>query len=298
MGSMARLITPHLLTAAAWIAVLCAPAVAQTAREVSPNSPTAKEIHPVEMPVPFSLAPITGADSIEFRSADQMSQKDRDVEADAESSIGEHAGFEGLGFNQGKWSYEQVVCPALPNHMFLRFKRNNGTGDVSIFSVSIPRNSEGRVRVIPIQKRGYSLWSPAPINAITISAFNHIRAEEHYDAAPKWLGTALCYAALAGGHPQGAFSPTATEGQKVTVAMPAQLAILNRREVFLSFADTSATPRPMQWTMVFDTKGKLLKAGHKPAGLIPEKVIHPTPVVVKGSAAHPAQGTADPVASN
>jgi hypothetical protein len=74
---------------------------------------------------------------------------------------------------------------------------------VSVFTVSIPRGGDGRVRIIPIQRRGYSLFSPAPINALTISAFNHIRAEEH-PKAPDWLGTGLCYAALAGAHPQAA----------------------------------------------------------------------------------------------
>ncbi len=104
---------------------------------------------------------------------------------------------------QGTWNATQVVCPALPHHLFLRYTRNNGTGDVTVFTASIPRNGDGRVRIIPIQRRGYSLFSPAPINALTISAFNHIRAEEPDDQrAANWLGNGLCYAALAGGHPR------------------------------------------------------------------------------------------------
>jgi len=64
-----------------------------------------------------------------------MTQQDRGLEADAESSISERAGFAGLEFNQGRWNYRQVVCPALPNHLLLQFARNNGAGDVSVFSV-------------------------------------------------------------------------------------------------------------------------------------------------------------------
>ena len=71
---------------------------------------------------------------------------------------------------------------------------------MSVFSASVPRNGAGRVRIVPILKRGYSLFSPAPINALTISAFNHIRAEEGEAANSDWLGNALCYAALAGSH--------------------------------------------------------------------------------------------------
>ncbi len=113
-----------------------------------------------------------------------MTEKDRMQAADAEASIGERAHYAGLEFNQGKWSYQQVVCPVFRNHIFLRFMRNNGVGDVSMFTASVPLNGEGRVRIIPIRMRGYSLWSPAPINALTISAFNHIRAEEQPTSLP------------------------------------------------------------------------------------------------------------------
>jgi hypothetical protein len=298
MGSMERLRIPHIFMALIFVAVLCVPILAQTVQKVSADLPKAKEIHQIEMPVPFSLAPITSADSIEFRTVEQMTQKDRSLEADAESSISEDARLAGLEFNQGNWGSEQVVCPALPNHMFLRFKRNNGTGDVSIFSASIPRNGDGRVRIIPILMRGSSLWSPAPVNAMTISAFNHIRAEEHFDTPPKWLGIALCYEALTGGHPQAALLPKEAEDQKVVVAMPAGLEIPSRHSVILTFADVSATPQVREWAMFFDPKGELLKVTHRPVDLIPVRVMYPAPIVVKGNAALPAQGPADHVSSN
>jgi hypothetical protein len=251
---------------------------AQTVREVTPSEPGSREVTPVERPVPFSLVTRGDAGLIKFRSVDQMTEKDRELVADAESSISERSGFLGLDFNGGKWNYEQVICPAIPNHILLRFTRNNGTGDVSVFSASIPRNGDGRVRIIPIQMRGYSLFSPAPINALTISAFNHIRGEEHFDAKPDWLGTGLCYAALAGGHPEAALSAESSENWKSTVAAPPRLEIESGRNVILSFVDISAISRPMEWTMTFDTKGRLLKATHRPTGLIQTKVLNPTPI--------------------
>ena len=298
MSSMERLRILPILLAVASIAAVCAPMEAQTAREISADQPKSKEIHPVERPIPFSSGTGGNAHSIEFRTVGQMTRKDRDLVADAESSISEHAGFLGVEFNGGNWSYQQVVCPALPNHIFLRFTRNNGTGDVSMFSASIPRDGEGRVRIIPILLRGYSLFSPAPINALTISAFNHIRAEEHSDKVPEWLGTGLCYAALAGGHPQAVYLSEDPESQKFPVALPALMEITSGGGAILSFADVSATPRPMEWTMIFDGKGRLLKATHKPAALIPVKVLHPAPSAVYGKAAPPAQATADPVPAN
>jgi len=221
--------------------------------------------------------------SSEFRTADQMSEKDRLQAANAESSIAESTRYADLEFNQGQWSYEQIVCPALPNHIFLRFLRNNGAGDVSMFTASIPRGGEGRVRIIPIQLRGYSLFSPAPINALTISAFNHIRAEENPDPdsdqdsgkAPDWLGTALCYAALAGGHPQPATLTDNPAADKLPISSTALLEVGSNGGAVLSFTDVSAKARPMRWTLTFDRKGRLIKGGHSPADMLSVNVEHP-----------------------
>lgn len=217
-----------------------------------------------------------------------MTEKDRTLVADAESSVMEKARYSDLGFNEGKWNYRQLVCPALPNHMFLRFTRNNGTGDASVFSASIPRKDEGRVRIIPIERRGYSLFSPAPINALTISAFNHIRAEEGAERAPEWLGTALCYAALAGANPQVALLEENTGSRYPQVAQTAILHLLQKGGAIIQFTDAGALPRPMTWTMTFNRKGKLVKAAHAPAAMIHAKEIP--------ADAHEAQGKPIPAA--
>ena len=258
---------------------------------VSPSEPRqspARVVTPRSMPFLYDMGKLRGASSIEFRSFEQMAEKDRDLAADAESSIGERAGFAGLEFNEGSWAYRQLVCPALSNHLFLQFTRNNGRGDVSVFSASIPRGGEGRVRIIPIQRRGYSLFSPAPVNALTISAFNHILAEEGIKATSDWLGTALCYAALAGAHPQAAPLIDAPETPKVPAAPPAVLEVSQGGGAVIRFTDVAAAPRPMEWTMTFNGTGKLLKAGHAPASLEPVNPSLPPAVDVHGNLQSPA----------
>jgi hypothetical protein len=295
-----------MLLIATLLAALCTPAAAQTAGQSLPAAPIKEKPIPANTrPMPFSLE---GPDavqvpSIEFRDVDEMTEKDRELAANAESSIGELTGYAGLEFNQGAWSYRQVVCPALTKHIFLRFVRNNGTGDVSIFTASIPRGEEGRVRIIPIQLRGYSLFSPAPINALTISAFNHIRSEENPDRTPvpDWIGTGLCYAALAGGKPQLPDPTASLEKETSIVAVTALLQILNGGGAVISFSDVAAVPRPMEWEMTFDGKGRLLKASHSPAPLlsvsIPRQLGNPiAPVAIRQPAlvtraVPPAPGT-------
>jgi len=283
---MERLVILRIVLAVASMAGVCAPAAAQTQTgdDLSAAGLKVRQVPEAVPPVPFSAdseTPVVGS-PIEYRSFDRMTEKDRLQAADAESSISEHVNYVGLEFNQGKWSYQQVLCPAFRNHIFLRFTRNNGTGDVSIFTASIPRDGEGRVRIIPIQMRGYSLWSPAPINALTISAFNHIRAEEHPDQAPDWLGTGLCYAALAGGHPVAAKLTEEPEIRKVPAAVPAELAIPIHDGEEVSFMDVSASPRLMEWTMIFNRKGKLLKARHAPVGLLKVAAVPPGAKVLNG----------------
>jgi hypothetical protein len=233
------------------------------------------------MPFPPGSETSGTAGALEFRPYDQMSRQDRDLAADAESSIEERAGFAGLEFNQGKWSYQQIFCPALPNHLLLQFTRNNGTGDVSVFSASIPRGGDGRVRIIPILRRGYSLFSPAPINALTISAFNHIRAEEHSEQPPAWLETGLCYAALAGAHPQTG-PPEETDAKKLPAAPPGRMVIPMNGGAEISFTDVSTIPRPMRWTMTFNGKGKLLKATHSAMPRSSEKAVERQSAEAKG----------------
>jgi len=229
---------------------------------------------PVE-PKPFSTVATrrTPLYTVEFRSADQMSEQDKLVLANAESSIAEHAGFAGLEFLQSNWKTRQVVCPTFPNHLFVQYTRNNGAGDVSVFSASIPRNGDGRVRVVPILKRGYSLFSPAPINALTISAFNHIRAEDAETANSDWLGNALCYAALAGTQPEILARGAEPAEHKPIPALTAAMDVEMQAKGIevLRFDDAAARPHAMEWQMTFTRKGKLIKATHRPASMVAVK---------------------------
>ena len=260
---------PLVLTAA-FFGILRAPLISQSSSEQLPQTvysgkPLPQPVEPKPFPTDVQLG--DRKLFVEFRPADQMTSQDKLLVANSESSIAEHAGFAGFELDQQKWNYQQIVCPALPDHLFLQYTRNNGEGDVTVFSASIPRDGEGRVRIVPILRRGYSLFSPAPINALTISAFNHIRAEESSTASSDWLGNGLCYAALAGAHPQ-IVSPDAVPG--INKPIPALMAVLDvnldaKNEEVIRFADASAIPRPMAWSMTFSRSGKLIKATHSPA---------------------------------
>ena len=274
-----------LILAAALLAFTGFPAVGQTVQSSSDAPYTGRLINGKVPPMPFPPGrELPGPISpIEFRSPDQMTEADREVEADGESSIRERVSFAGLEFNQGVWSYKQIVCPVFPNHVLLKFTRNQGQGDQSVFTASIPRMGQGRVRIIPILRRGYSLFSPAPINALTISAFNHIRTEENPQTPPDWLLTGMCYAALAGAQPFVEPRPPDPDASSFPSGVPAALEIPSNGGAVIQFLDDAARPKPMQWTMIFNGKGGLLKATHAPASPLTPTTLPPTMVETKGT---------------
>jgi len=241
---------------------------AQTSQS-APSSPM-KELPLPEStpPSPFAIEALKdpSAYSVRIISEDEMTREDRDLLAGAESSMQERAGVQNFDFNGAEWTYHQLVCPALPNHLFVRFTRDDGTRQMSMFSAAIPRDGNGRVRIIPIIRKGYSLFSPAPIGALTIAAFNRIRSEEDAGAKAKadWVGTGVCYAALTGANPEVGGLPSAANSD-TTAVMPPTLAVMTDGGAIIHFADISVASRPMEWSMTFDARGKLLKAAHSPA---------------------------------
>lgn len=285
---MARLRIPPICLPAFLLALVCAPSwiAAQ-----DPAFHHERVVPPAVEPAPFAArgTRVTPVYSLEVRSADQLTERDRLLIADSESSIAEHAGFAGLEYGaQGGWTYRQIVCPAFPNHLFLQYTRNNGEGDKTVFSVSIPRNGEGRVRIVPVLKRGYSLFSPAPINALTISAFNHIRTEEGESVNSDWLGNALCYAALAGSVPRILPRDASPEPHKPIAALSATMEIQMQAHGWevLRFDDAAARPHAMEWTMTFTHNGKLIKATHRPAPLFTAQTVSQKSAVISS---HPLQ---------
>ena len=280
---MAHLRISPLRLAASLLGVACAVPVILVAQE--PAFHHERVVPAPVKPAPFSARAVRQKPvyTVELRSAEALSKQDALLLADAESSIAEHAGFAGMEYQQNGFTYRQIVCPSFPNHLFLQYTRNNGVGDVTVFSASVPRNGEGRVRVIPVLKRGYSLFSPAPINGLTISAFNHIRAEEGEGANSDWLGNALCYAALAGSVPQ-ILPPDAEPGvHKPIAALTAAMDVDMRAHgvEVIRFDNAAARPRPTEWTMTFTRNGKLVKATHRTADTLTAKAVTQKSAVIR-----------------
>ena len=271
---------PSLFLAIAIVSGMCASVSGQTDRN-APSSNVRELPAPGLLPgkSPFAIDPsaVSAAQSVRVLSENEMPREDHDLVADAESSIREKAGFENMEFEGAGWTYHELDCAAVPNHMFLRFTRDDGTRQMSMFSAAIPRNGNGSVHIIPIVRKGYSLFSPAPIGALTIAAFNRIRAEEGEGASADWVGTGLCYAALAGANPVIP-GPEAGDLANLPLVIPPTLRITTQGSAIIHFADVSTASRPVEWILNFDSRGKLVKASHTAASVAHVRGPIPGPV--------------------
>ena len=221
---------------------------------------------PVEVTAPFDLNARSATDtkSVEYLSEPEMTAADKDLAAHQESAIRDAAMLAGMDFDQGVWARQQIVCEAMPGHLLLLYASNNGPGDVSLFSASVSRSGNHRVRVIPIMRRGYSLFTPVAVNSLTVTAFNRIREAEPAGAKHDWLSTGLCYAALTGVRPESSeLQKSSTQGG-LGLSFPPTLEVDSLGGATVRYVDIAAAPEPMQWALSFDAQGKLTSVAEFP----------------------------------
>lgn len=229
-----------------------------------------------QTPFPIEPPASEAGKGIVFRPQSRMTEADSGLASSAQPSIRGDAALQGFEFDQGKWTYQQLVCPALPGHLFLLYKGDNGTGDVSLFSAAIPRAGNGHALVIPIERRGFSLYSPAPVNALNIATFNRIRAGELASQSADWLTTALCYAALTGARPQISAVQKISSDANLALSFPPTLEVGANGESTVRFVDSAVATKPTEWALAFSSKGELVKVT---ISAVPLYAVRPIPTL-------------------
>ena len=231
-----------------------------------------------------------------------MTDADRDLLAANEAEVSRRAQVVGYRLDvasgeqaspESAWGYEQAVCPAFPDHLIIAYSRLNssqGRADVSLFTAVIPRGSGGRstghVRVIPAQRRSYSLFTPVASNALTINDFNHMVSEEPRGLSPDWLGLGLCYTALASGHVRAALVASHRAYGSYPLLTPAKLTVSKKggAEVLLANETPGGEPssKSMDWTLIFAQSGRLMKVRHVDSNKLVERGVAGQAVEAQG----------------
>jgi hypothetical protein len=265
---MASLRFPSSLWITALLAAGILPAAAQDAVKQVPAGQSDVKVHPVppagelrSTAVPWRAVAVpseTPADKepVRFRAEEQMTAADRALLASQGHAIATAAEFHSIDPATGAWTRSQIECPALPGHLFVRYSRNQGPGDVTVFTAAIARGGEAKVHVIPVLRRSYATLFESPGNVAALGIFNRVLREEGSAGPRSWYGLGLCYVALAGAGPGPAQADAATR----TLDAEAILSVVDGKTV-LHVADSNVLTRTAEWTLVFDRNGMLLEAG-------------------------------------
>ena len=180
-----------------------------------------------------------------------MTAADHTLVAAKGRAIADAASLASIDLLQGSWSLRQIDCPALPGHLFVRYRRDQGPGDVSEFTAAIERSGAGSVHAIPILRRSYTTLFEAPASAVAV--FNRVQQEEQSPRQPALLGLAQCYAVLAGSTGQPVTGAAWPQGQPSMMR-----SVGNKKVVQISVPTESATPAA--WELTFGNSGMLEKA--------------------------------------
>lgn len=254
------------------------------APETQPSIPYRVQPIPPDSAIPYKtrILPQTLSDhqslamadrAIAYRGKEEMSADDRALAARTQPAIREAATLAGMEFDQAQWSARQLECQAIPSHLFLLFESKRGAGDVSRFSVSIPRTGDGKLRIIPIERRGYTLFAPAAVNSQAIATFNSIRAEEPKGPPADWLATSVCYAALTAPRGEIALSLRGSVDANPALSFPPSIEMGEQGESTVRFVNVATAGEPMQWALTYSAAGRLEKVEHFPAPVYDTRIL-------------------------
>lgn len=181
-----------------------------------------------------------------FRAARAITSADRQIISARWPSVTKEVELSGFNLGDPKWAYQQIVCPAFSENVLLIFWRSGGSGDRSSFSIIIPKESVGRMYVLPILRRGYSSFTPAPQSPMSVLAFDRALAGEQKAEMGDQLTLSLCYAALVGAH-------VAVEAPTIEMEQDGGSVV--------RFIDAERPNRPEAWKLTFSKRGRLVRAG-------------------------------------
>ena len=199
--------------------------------------------------------------AFEVRPAEQMDAQDAAVVKAKHREIVTEAAFWGYDLNGGQWSWDQVVCPEIPNAVVLHYRKKGSKGEF-LFTAVVPRGA-GRVLVAPVLYGGATPFESATGAKRTSSVFDQVVpadvATRDIEPEGHWLQLAMTYAVIAGAEPR---VPNVAEQQPGLMMAPEPDLKMSQashaREVV--FSDHQAPRHYTVWTIDFNGQGRATAA--------------------------------------
>jgi len=195
-----------------------------------------------------------------------MSAEDRDRLQQREADVSRAAAFYGFDISDSHWSYRQIVCHTLPDHMLLSFDSDSAEHGASHFVAVVPPG-DGKVQVVTAYAHGLLPFHAAWEKSTAYATFNRMteadRGEHRLGPDSHWLNLGMCFAALTGHIPQVAEPLMDVDASEALVKRSGSTPIIlidKPGNAQVNFSDISEEDRVGNWRLRFDARGRLIKA--------------------------------------
>jgi hypothetical protein len=286
---------PRFLPAAIALLAAAAPAFSQQPATATPSAPafrnSATEI----------AWPALRYFSLEHRSVEQVDPADLAILHDRAHELIDEATFHGYDLSTGSWTWNQTICPQLPDSILLHYSSHQAGGAESRFTALVPRH-EGRIRVVPVYYHSVTPFHPAVKSSRNFAIFNAAVppdiALKSTDPQGDWLSLAACYVEMVGGEPNIPNDPSLVPETLLAPQPQIDVAAVQQTRL-IRFTDRDAENQYLVWTLSLNRKGQVISADSQtypsyaakisnppvpqPATLThvpepPSTVVHPAPV--------------------
>jgi hypothetical protein len=215
--------------------------------------------------------------SLEHRAPDAMDTADRDLLRTRQKELIGEAQFYGYDITTGDWTYDQAVCPQLPNTVLLHYLKKFPDGSESLFTALVPRDA-GRIRIVPVLYRNASPFTPAVKNPQNFDIFNMLvpleiaRKDSSLDG--KWLSLGVCYAEVVGGRPNVHNEPS-LDAATIKAPLATFRIDTTTRQRQVQFSDRDAAKVYTIWTISLNEKGRVTAAANEDYATYVARIVQP-----------------------
>jgi hypothetical protein len=216
--------------------------------------------------------------------AGEMSAADRTRLEQREVDVSSAAAFYGFDISNSHWTYQQIVCRSLPDHMMLSFENDSVEHGPSHFVAVVPANGQ-KVQVVTEYAHGLLPFHAAWEKSTAYEAFNRMTATDRGEHAlgpqSHWLNLGMCFVALTGHLPRVAEPRESVDASEALTKRNGSTPIIlidPGKDAEVDFSDVSEA-RTGNWRLRFDNRGRLTKAELESASPLKTQVVPMSPVV-------------------
>jgi hypothetical protein len=234
--------------------------------------------------VPIATTPLSVPPSVialDHLEPGQMSAADYDVVSNLSPELSKQAALANFDISNPGWHYQQIVCPAFPDYVFLTFTHGAEESGSSRFATMLPRNT-AQVRIVSTYAHGLLPFDASWNRPGTFEVFNGIlrqeRGMEPLSHARNWLMIAVCYAELSG-YPVQVLNYSPLPDKSLDLlrldANQPQMVIESDQSADVSFSDVSRPTITTNWSLHFDRHGQITSASKSLARQSPDIALKP-----------------------